>query len=70
MKIDCRLEDDNSPVLFFPDEQNPRNRAILCYSRIGQHSEASRGYMRDCRKPKTQEEIKSCLDLLIEWARA
>ncbi len=69
MKIECKIEDGNSPVLFFPDEQNPRNKTIMCYSRIGQHSEASRGYMRECRKPETENEIKKCLDLLIEWAK-
>ena len=68
MKIECKIEDDNSPILFFIDEKNPRNKMIMCYSRIGQHAEASRGYMRKCRKPETTE-IKKCLDLLIEWAK-
>ena len=69
MKIDIRLEDDGAPVLFFPDDVNERKKTIMVYSRIGQHSEASRAYMRACRKPQTAEDVARCIDLLREWCR-
>ena len=68
MKIELRIEPDGQPILFFPDEQNPRNHMVLCYAQVGQHSESSRAYMRQCKRPQTPEERKSALDLLRQWA--
>jgi hypothetical protein len=52
------------PILFFVNE-NPRGWWIDCYDRIGQHSQASRGYMLAC-KPLSMLGTDE-LALLREW---
>ena len=68
MRIDCRIGPNGTPILFLVD--NPaRIGYVLCYAHWGQHSEASRGYMRKCRKPETEADFKACCTLVIEWCR-
>lgn len=53
------------PVLFFVNS-NPRGYWIECYDRIGQHSEASRGYMLNCEP--MPELTLTALHLVREWS--
>lgn len=50
------------PVLFFYDSGD-----LYCYDRIGQHSSASIGYLRQCAPIRTLD--GPALALLREWAR-
>jgi hypothetical protein len=70
MKLDIRLDQEGLPIIFFLDDWEPSQpHYIGCYQRLGQHSEAARAYMRQCRKPETPEDYSRCCSLLIEWAR-
>lgn len=68
MKIELRIDPDGAPIIFFPDEQNPHNHRVMCYEKIGQHGEAQRAYMRQCKRPANDAERRSCWHLLREWA--
>ena len=69
MKIYVRLENDGAPILFFQDiGKPPRNGLVECYAHNGQHSEATRAYMRQCKKPETAAQFVACCKLLREWA--
>lgn len=70
MKLDVRLQDDGAPIIFFLDQWEPHNPSrITCYAHAGQHAEAARAYMRQCKKPVEPEEIERCCRLLTQWAK-
>lgn len=53
-------------TLFFP--HTPANRGrIVCWSRIGQHAEASLDYYHTTRKPKTGIEIYAADAAVMQW---
>jgi len=66
MKIEIRME-DGAPILFFPDVIS-HEKMIVCFTRAGEHSSASRAYMRSLRKPSKREEIADCFRLLATYA--
>jgi len=72
MKLDIRLEtwgdDMTRPILFFVDDVNPQNKTIECYSPRDGHAEASRAYMRKCRKPETPADFAKCWQFLESYA--
>lgn len=57
-----RDRETSRPILFFWD-----SGSLMCYDRIGQHSEASIGYMRRCAPIRTLD--AAALAVLREWAR-
>lgn len=70
MKIEARLEIFSgklTPVLFFPDEIE-RDKTIAAFSEHEGHVTASRGYMRQCKKPSTESEFLACFQVLKRYA--
>lgn len=54
MKVIVKMEGD-SPCLFFPE--SPANRGnMVCWSRVGQHSEANMGYYWTLKNPSEKHE--------------
>jgi hypothetical protein len=66
MKLEIRIE-NNEPIIFFTDDLD-HGKMIICYSRIGQHATASRGYMRTLAKPETKEQMIKAWLLIEEYA--
>lgn len=62
MKITVKIE-DGAPVLFLLDAPANPGR-VLCWARVGEHSEAARAYMRGLPSPATESEIKAAWSAL------
>ncbi len=58
-----RLGKDGTPILFLPQDAANYGR-IVCYSHIGQHSEADVAYYTNDTKP---DKINACADLIREY---
>ena len=67
MKITVKME-DGAPILFFPTEPANAGR-VLCYARVGEHSEASRAYMRGLPAPTTKNEFEKAWRLIAQYAQ-
>jgi hypothetical protein len=67
MKLELRLE-DGKPVIFFTDDID-HGKLITCYSAIGQHSSASRSYMRGLPKPVKPTDMVLCWKLLGQYSQ-
>lgn len=67
MKVSIRRDRETGrPILFFYNS-NPRRYWLECYDRIGQHSECSLGYLRQCA-PIDPESLEA-QELRDEWDR-
>lgn len=67
MKITVKME-DGRPVLFFPDEKANPGR-VLCFAPVGEHSEASRAYMRSLPPPMGNNERLAAWRAVALYAR-
>ena len=69
MRIEAKLERIAgawSPVLFFPDDVQ-HDKKIGAYTLRDGHVSASRGYMRQCKKPKSPEEYTAAYRLIVAY---
>ena len=53
-------------TLFLPYDSANRGN-IVCWQRLGQHSEASMGYYQSTRKPRTKLELDACAAALKHY---
>lgn len=66
MKIIVKIE-DGRPALFFPDEPAKPGR-VSCFA-MGEHSEASRAYMRALPAPAGADELRDAWLGLARYAQ-
>ena len=66
MKIIIRMEDGH-PILFFPEEKEVDGR-IPCWAQSGEHSTATRGYMRKLKAPAPGDETRRAWVALGQYA--
>jgi hypothetical protein len=57
-----RRKEDNVPELFFYEAPGE----LTCYAHVGQHSPASRAYIRECTMPADPAD-PDCAALIREW---